>query len=354
MPGRQGLSFWLGAYLWTRVVLDRSALSQTILATAARVLRRLLVRYGLEADKLFVESGLDPRKLDDSRARYPVERMRALWRLADDRIRDRCWALSAGEVWKPTDFHALGYAFLASQTLEAAFYRLERYTRVVVTDAVTRIGNEGDGISVTYLVPEPDLHFVPLVDSRLSILLRLCRDASGPGLPVQEVHLSHGWQPCGYEEFFGCPVRYDAAESKIIFSLDDARVPLPAVNRDLATMNDQTLAEFARSLSESTFAGRVRKAVMEQLSSGKPTAAKVARALAIAPRTLQRKLQEEDTTFQVVLDSVRKELAIQYVQNGEHDLTEVAYLTGFSGGSSFARAYKAWTGRSPSEDRGPA
>jgi AraC-like DNA-binding protein len=326
-------------------------MSQTILATAGRVLHRLLMRYGQEADDLFAECRLDPRKLDDPRARYPLDRMRALWRLADGRIRDSCWALAAGEVWKPTDFHALGYAFLASQTLEAAFYRLERYTRIVVTDAVTRVVNEGNEVSVSYLVPEPDLHFVPFVDSRIAILLRLCRDACGPRLPITQVHLSHGWRPCGYEDFCGCPVRYDAPESKIMFSLEGARTPLPAVNRDLARVNDRTLAEFARSLSESTFAGRVRKAIMEQLSSGKPRASQIARVLAMAPRTLQRRLQEEGTSFQAVLDDVRKELAIQFVQSGDLDLSEVAYLTGFSGASSFARAYKGWTGRSPSEDR---
>jgi len=140
----------------------------------------------------------------------------------------------------------------------------------------------------------------------------------------------------------------------MIFSPDGLRRPLPAVNRELARANDRILADFSRSLSESSFASRVRKAIMEGLSSGKPSAAEVARNLAIAQRTLQRKLQEEGTTFQDVADEVRKELALQYVQSGEYDLSEVTYLTGFSSTSSFTRAYKAWTGRTPSEDRGRA
>jgi AraC-like DNA-binding protein len=73
--------------------------------------------------------------------------------------------------------------------------------------------------------------------------------------------------------------------------------------------------------------------------------------LALAPRTLQRKLQEEGTTFQEVSDAVRKDLARQYIQSGEYDLSEVTYLTGFANPSAFSRAYKAWTGRTPSEDR---
>ena len=85
----------------------------TMLATAGRILHQLLQRNGLDADALYLECGLDPIKLDDARARYPLERNRALWRLAHERIKDPCWGLAAGEVWRPTDFHALGCAFLA-------------------------------------------------------------------------------------------------------------------------------------------------------------------------------------------------------------------------------------------------
>jgi AraC-like DNA-binding protein len=310
-----------------------------------------LVHYGLEADALFVECGLDPRTRDDARARYPAARVRALWHMADQAIEDPCWALTAGNVWRPTDFHALGYAFLASHTLESALLRMERYTRIVATDGVVSVAAEPTGYSFTYSVPDPSAYIVPLIDSRLSVLARMCRDACGEPPPLQEVHLSHGRQACAYEEFFGCPVRYDAECGKIIFSSEGIRRPLPAVNRDLARINDRTLAEFARSLSESTWTGRVRKAVMEQLSAGKPSTAQIARVLTLAPRTMQRKLQEEGTSFQAVLDDVRKDLAIQLVHADELDLGEVAYLTGFSGASSFARSYKAWTGRTPSEDR---
>jgi len=167
-------------------------MSMTMLATAARVLHRLLARNGLDADTVFIECGLDPHKLDDARARYPLERVRALWRMANDAIDDPCWALAAGEVWRSTDFHALGYAFLASQTLEAALLRLERYTRIVVTDAAVRVRVEQEGVTVTYSVPDPRAYIAPLIDSRLSMLLRMCRDACGGQPPLREVHVGHG------------------------------------------------------------------------------------------------------------------------------------------------------------------
>ena len=324
----------------------------TMLATTGRILHRLLKRNGLDADALYIEGGLDPLKLDDSRARYPLDRVRLLWRLADERIRTPCWALASGEVWRPTDLHALGYAFLASRTLEAALLRLERYVRLVIQDAVLYIASDPESLSVTYVSPSPDADIPPLHDSRLSVILRMCRDAYGPDLPLREVHLTRAWQACAYEQYFGCPVRYQSDRAGLIFPIEVVHRPLPSVNRELALANDRIMGDFDRSLIDNSIITRVRRAVMDRLSSGKPSAQEVARALALAPRTLQRKLQEEGTTFQEVSDEVRKELALQYVESGEYDLSVVTYLTGFASPSAFSRAYKAWTGRTPSEDRG--
>jgi AraC-like DNA-binding protein len=180
----------------------------------------------------------------------------------------------------------------------------------------------------------------------------MCHDAYGPDLQLREVLLAHPWQACAYEQYFGCPVRYQSDRSGLIFPIEVVHHPLPAVNQELAIANDRIMGDFDRSLTDNSIIARVRRAVMDRLTSGKPSAQEVARALAVAPRTLQRKLQEEGTTFQEVSDEVRKELALQYVESGEYDLSVVTYLTGFASPSAFSRAYKAWTGRTPSEDRG--
>ncbi len=74
-------------------------------------------------------------------------------------------------------------------------------------------------------------------------------------------------------------------------------------------------------------------------------------SIAVSQRTLQRKLQEEGTTFHALLNEVRKTLAQQYIRSGDYDVLEATYLTGFSNPPAFFRAYKKWTGRTPNEDR---
>ncbi len=218
-------------------------MSSTMLATAARILHRLLQRNDLNADALYIECGLDPLKLNDPKARYQVDRIRKLASLADARIDNPCWGMAAGDLWKPTDFHALGYTFIASRTLESALHRLERYQRIVIQDLAFRSITEGDNVSIQFVPSSADADIPAFHDARVSMVMRMCREAYGEDLPVHEVTLTHPWQPCSYEEYFGCPVRYDAQYSSFSLPLDVMRQPLPAVNRDLARANERILTD---------------------------------------------------------------------------------------------------------------
>jgi AraC-like DNA-binding protein len=77
----------------------------------------------------------------------------------------------------------------------------------------------------------------------------------------------------------------------------------------------------------------------------------VAGILNLTPRTLQRRLSEQDESFKGLLDKVRKELALTYIAQPFIDLAELAYLLGFSDQTAFQRAFKKWTGTTPGKFR---
>ena len=83
------------------------------------------------------------------------------------------------------------------------------------------------------------------------------------------------------------------------------------------------------------------------LDGKKPSAEEVAGDLAVGIRYLQGQLKDEGTTYQQVLDGVRKELAMDYLGQGDVSLYEVAFLLGFSEQSTFNHAFKRWTGTTP-------
>jgi AraC-like DNA-binding protein len=73
----------------------------------------------------------------------------------------------------------------------------------------------------------------------------------------------------------------------------------------------------------------------------------VCRKLGVSKRTLQRRLQEEGSSFQQTLDALRNSLAHHYLHNSSLSSTEISFLLGFEGPNSFVRAFQAWTGSTP-------
>jgi AraC-like DNA-binding protein len=95
----------------------------------------------------------------------------------------------------------------------------------------------------------------------------------------------------------------------------------------------------------------VRAWLVEALGSGTPTAAAAARALRLSARSLHRFLQAEGTSFRELLDQLRQERAAGLLANPRCSIGEVSFLLGFSELSSFYRAFRRWTGKTPAEFR---
>ena len=96
---------------------------------------------------------------------------------------------------------------------------------------------------------------------------------------------------------------------------------------------------------------RVRSQLLEDLRGGTPTADGVAQALHISVRTLHRSLRSEETSFGALLNQLRQEQATKYLADPKISIAEVGFLLGFSELSSFYRAFKRWTGKTPADFR---
>ena len=101
-------------------------------------------------------------------------------------------------------------------------------------------------------------------------------------------------------------------------------------------------------MDDSTSA-RVRSALTELLPGGACAIEDVAQKLGLSKRTLQRKLSEENTTFQKQLNSTREMLAVHYIRNTEMTTNDIAFLLGYQEINSFLRAFAIWTGIGISE-----
>lgn len=124
----------------------------------------------------------------------------------------------------------------------------------------------------------------------------------------------------------------------------DLAQALPTANPDVALANERVALEYLERLDRNDVLAQVRRRILEQLPSGRPTQGEVARRLALSPRTLHRRLVGAGTSFEELLDETRHELATGYLQRSDYSIAEV----GFAEVSSFSRAFRRWTGRPPS------
>jgi AraC-like DNA-binding protein len=155
-----------------------------------------------------------------------------------------------------------------------------------------------------------------------------------------------------FQDYFRCPLRFGEAVASMTLPAEVLDKPLPAANRVLALALDRTLSACLDKLRRDDIVSRTKSAITEHLPSGNPTSAGVAADLHLTPRTLQRKLVAEGTTYRTLVDAVRQELAESYLADGDFSLTEISYLLGFSSPAAFTRAFKRWTGLPPQQFRG--
>ena len=105
------------------------------------------------------------------------------------------------------------------------------------------------------------------------------------------------------------------------------------------------------ALDQDDIITRVKRAIVQFLPSENCTKQRVASELAMSPSALQQKLATLDTSFQDLLNQIRQSLAMDYMEQSRVSITEMSFLLGFSDTSSFTRAFRRWTGKSPRDFR---
>lgn len=173
----------------------------------------------------------------------------------------------------------------------------------------------------------------------------------GAGLVPKSVSLPQSAKrTASLSDIFGIAPR--EGEPEIVYYQKDARRAFISVNTPLWEDFEADLSAQETLLNHDALASdRVRACLIEAISSGDPTINYVCRRLGIGRSTVLKQLQDEGTTFQSVLDSTRRNLALRYLQKSQLSLKQVAMMLAYRDTNAFHRAFKKWTGLTPNAAR---
>lgn len=327
----------------------------TKLASSQMPIWNILKKRNVDPQTIFVAAGLDPELMQQQGARYSLSKIAVLWHEAENALNDPCFGIEVANSWHPSHFGALGYAMLASKSLRMTLERLIRYFRVISDLHFAELTEQAAENTLTFslVYSDNEQHPPAREDAALAWVMSTLRVNYQQELAPAGVMFSHDQQSCSmkYYEFFRAPLTFNGASCAIILPLDVADEELPSWNSEMAAFNDQQMEKYLSTLQTANLSSKVKKRIVEHLPSGDATLENVASDLALSTRTLQRMLSQENTGFMQLLEETRKELARGYVSQHTMDLTEIAFLLGFSDLSSFSRSFKRWTGQPPNHYR---
>jgi AraC-like DNA-binding protein len=153
-----------------------------------------------------------------------------------------------------------------------------------------------------------------------------------------------------HEIFDSAIIKFSCENPYIIYTKTDLENEITGTDPSLFEHFDVLLKDTANEHDKINEQSRaVRSSILKRLKAEIPRAEEVARELAMSVRSLQDSLKKEGTSFQNILNNVRKEIAIKQLSRPDFNVTDVAFLTGFSDVSVFSRNFKKWTGFTPTE-----
>jgi AraC-like DNA-binding protein len=192
-----------------------------------------------------------------------------------------------------------------------------------------------------------------LTDAAFASFVELGRRGTGHPVNPKRVELKRKAGATKiHEAYFKCQVKFGARRNVLVLHTTDLDRPFLTHNAELLEMLDPQLDKALKEQRAQRSTSEQVKWILKRLLAGaRPDVSAVARELGLSDRTLQRRIDDDGTTFRKLLLEARQELAREYLNRPDIDVAEVAYLLGYEDSNSFYRAFRTWEGTTPSQLR---
>jgi AraC-like DNA-binding protein len=346
--------------LSAKIVNDLDTKRLGALPTATGGIARLAYararRAGIELKPLLKKAGLTDQRIKDRGSRLPVQHQIQFLNLAANALHDEFLGFHLAQLCDLRELGLLFYVAASSETLGDALQRAARYSSIT-NEGLSLKCLEEDDIRMVFdyvgIARHSDRH---QIEFSMTVLIRLWRQLTGLRLVPSRARLTHRRSNHGgseLAEYFGGRITFGARADELTFvrSIKDIAITSadPYLNEILVANCEQALSH--RPKNRGTLRSAVENAIVPLLPHGKVRASGIAARLGLSQRTLARRLALEGETFSEVLESLRADLARQYLSDPDLAISRIAWLLGYEEISAFTHAFKRRTGKTPRETR---
>lgn len=300
------------------------------------------------------KAGVHPDRLNDPSGRIDLEEEMILWKAMVTETGREDLGLICGLNFPIQSTGLIGYVMMNSPTIGVAFQKICTYQKLIGESMGMRV--EADENYFTVFVEmwtdwRNELRYTQ------DVLLGACLSWAEKNTVsrVRPLRVGvHYQQPANYtdyeEAFAPAPIEFGVPESYLVYARADMESGILSHQSELMSFFEQQVKEqYHDFMGTRTAAEKAKKLILKYMEGELPGIEKIASEMTMSVRSLQKALKGEETSYQKLLNSVRQELAIDYLKKGTFNMSEIAFLLGFSELTVFSRSFKKWTGYSPSE-----
>jgi len=317
----------------------------------AAILTDIAVEHGADRAQLLASAGLAAADLTCAEAQINNQQLNTLVQEAKRQTGQPALCLYFGEHLTLTSHGVLGYALMSCRNIQQALDLLIKYHRLLLNDISLSVTQDKDLVVLEYDHRRPslighsedcELFFAGVISSIKHLLHR-------PDFTC-EVYLDYPAPDylARYHELLGPTIYFDSGHCQVSFSAHWLELQPVFANPVMLTLYEQQCEQLLQRMEQG--AGLEEK-VRQHLVSSRNFASlqQTAEHFHMSQRTFRRRLDEEGTAFQDILDKVRQQLAETYLSDSSLSIQHTAELLGFHDVSNFRRAFIRWTGLSPAQ-----
>jgi len=315
----------------------------------AKEIAPTLREFGLDPDPIIKAAGLDPRLFEDGTSMIPHQALGQLCALSVSRTQCRHFGLLVGQRATILSLGLVGRLMLHSETLGAALRGLVADLSVQDRIVVPTLEVEGDTAIFSYAVYQPGMESADqITDGAIACTVNAIRALLGADWAPMEVLLPRG-QPADtepYRRHFRAPVRFDHEMAALVLPRRCLELRIAGADPLLRAMLEERIKQL-KDAQGSEFLDDIRRLLRMRLTSNHHSADDIAGLLAMHRRTLSRRLHDGGIGYRAITNEVRFEIARQLLGDTEVPLAQIAAALDYSEASAFTRAFRRWSGETP-------